>query len=70
MGVALYKGGVFAGVYIFEPTANDGTENWTVPTSLTDGTDYTIRITDKVDGTFNAVSEAFSILGAAAPGIE
>ena len=42
--IELYKGGTFNST-INSSTASDGTYSWTVPTSLTTGSDYKIRIT-------------------------
>lgn len=42
--IELFKGGVSAGMIATE-TANDGQFNWLLPTSLTAGSDYSVRIT-------------------------
>ena len=57
--VELFKGGVKA-LDIAATTPNDGSHDWTVPTSLGDGSDYVVRVTT-LDDAVSADSGAFTI---------
>ncbi|MBL7082594.1 MAG: SUMF1/EgtB/PvdO family nonheme iron enzyme [Candidatus Aminicenantes bacterium] len=58
--IDLYKGGYFNQT-IVSSTANDGSYMWTVDSSLSDGADYQIRISNPNDSTSYGVSEEFEI---------
>lgn len=50
-------------------TANDGTLTWSMPSSLTFGVDYNIRITDRSDPTVTAASGEFTIASKSVRGV-
>ena len=59
--IELYKGGTFNQT-IVSSTANDGTYTWSqVDTSLTNGSDYSIRIMDSSDSSIYSESDEFTI---------
>jgi len=64
--IELEKGGVPASV-ITSSTDNDGAFDWTIPTDLTPGGDYRVRVTDEVTSTTDASDGDFSITAAAQP---
>ncbi|MTJ48509.1 peptidoglycan DD-metalloendopeptidase family protein [Dolichospermum sp. UHCC 0259] len=49
VNIDLYKGGNFL-TTLFSNTASDGSENWTLPTNLAVGSDYSIKITSVNNG--------------------
>ena len=58
--IDLYKGSTFNQT-IVSSTENDGSYLWTVDPSLTDGTDYKVRISSPDDSTVYGESDAFTI---------
>jgi len=61
--IELYKGGSYNST-ITSSTSNNGSYSWTVPTSLTSGSDYKIKITDTSNSNYYDYSDNdFSILG-------
>jgi len=65
--IELYKGGVFE-MDIVASTANDGSFEWTIPTDLTDGIDYQIRISDVLNPETYGDSPNFAITSVDIPG--
>ena len=63
--IELFKGGVKAWD-IAATTANDGSHDWAIPTTLTAGTDYMVRITT-ADGATSDDSDLFAITITTAP---
>ncbi|MEJ2196805.1 MAG: Ser-Thr-rich GPI-anchored membrane family protein, partial [Ignavibacteriaceae bacterium] len=55
--IELYKGGIFNST-IIGSTASDGTQNWIIPTSLTPGTDYKVKISAIDDSSIFDFSDA------------
>ncbi|GAF99731.1 unnamed protein product, partial [marine sediment metagenome] len=61
MDIDLYKGGTFSQT-IVSGTTNDGSYTWTeVDTSLADGSDYSIRVTDYSESSIYDESDQFTI---------
>jgi hypothetical protein len=58
--IDLYKGTSIVQT-IASDTSNDGTESWTVPTSLSDGTDYKIRVSLVSNNNIYGESSSFAI---------
>jgi len=56
--ITLYKGGVFYSS-ITGDTPNDGSHPWTIPSSITPGSDYKIRITSNSNGTYYDLSDSY-----------
>jgi C1A family cysteine protease len=57
--IELYKGGVKT-LDIIASTANDGSYDWPVPATLTDGSDYVVRVTT-ADDAVSDDSDAFTV---------
>ncbi|MBN1637704.1 MAG: T9SS type A sorting domain-containing protein, partial [Ignavibacteriales bacterium] len=59
--IELYKGGIFNST-IVNSTLSNGSYNWTIPSGITNGTDYTIHISSTTNGLlFDESDSVFSI---------
>ncbi len=68
--IELYKGGVFNKTIASSVLTSSGSKSWTVPSTQTSGSDYTVKVTSTTNSAYNDTSNAnFTIVGPPPPTI-